>query len=97
MGNKDHLHKYKLKNLGSDGKLYLVYFCTLPNCTNYIRADLIYGKEVICNRCDRPYIHKNWEGRYVVHPHCLDCTKKSDKVKKHDADLDDIFKVLEVK
>lgn len=71
MTKKSHLHKYKRKDLG---KGYMVYMCTEPSCTHYIRVDLAEGKLCKCNRCGEPMIMSK-KAMQLAKPHCDDCTK----------------------
>lgn len=92
-----HFHRLKLKNLRTDKtkEPYFIYFCTKPNCQFYIRHDLIWGKEVECNRCHQPFIIKRLNKIYVE-PHCDGCTKKTErtkaKEKQVEAVMEDIMK-----
>ena len=87
----NHLHRYKLVDLGRKGKPYLVYRCMKPACNHYIPVTMSEGKLCECNRCEEPMIinravlngHNN--GKPMTRPHCLACTK-SKKVKKSDVD-----------
>ena len=59
MSNKNvanHLHRYKRKNIGVDGKIFLVYVCTKPACSHYIRVDLAEGRLCECNICHETMI-----------------------------------------
>ena len=71
-----HIHKYVRKKFGSKG--FIIYRCILPGCTHFISADLIIGRESICNKCDKPFIITI--NLALARPHCIDCTKgrKSD-------------------
>jgi len=76
----NHLHRYRRVNLGRDGKEYLVYRCTKPLCTHYIRLDMAEGTMCECNRCGSPMIINREvmtksSGRPMAKPHCLACTK----------------------
>lgn len=77
----DHLHRYKKVNLGRDGKEYLVYRCTKPLCTHYLRIDMAEGVMCECNRCGNPMIIDREiliksGGKPMAKPHCINCTKK---------------------
>jgi len=82
------VHKYRLKNLTRDpGKPpYMVYICTHQTCTHHIRVELVEGKKAECNRCNEPFIMKlaklKHGDRIVVRPHCDDCTKTPEHLKK---------------
>jgi len=77
----NHLHRYKKKNLGVDGKKFFVYACTKPACSHYIRCDLAEGKLCECNKCyetmliTKEVLTKN-SGKPMTNPHCSDCTKR---------------------
>lgn len=89
------IHKYKRKNLTreKDKPKYLVFICTLPNCSHYIRVDLAGNKECICNRCDQPFL-MNARSLAEAKPHCNACVRKGTtslkKVKKLDRFLDEL-------
>jgi hypothetical protein len=82
----NHLHRYKKKNLGRNGKEYLVYMCTKPACSHYITVEASEGKLCECNRCGeamiigRETLTKS-SGRPMTLPHCVECIKR--KVDKH--------------
>ena len=81
----NHLHRYKKKNLGRDGKEFFVYMCTKPTCTHYIRCDLADGKLCECNRCHETMIITKEvltksSGKPMTLPHCLDCTKRRKEI-----------------
>jgi len=100
-----HLHKFKLKNLSRDPKKepYYVYACVKPDCTTYIRLELIDGKQAECFRCGEPFIvklNKIKNGKAILQKlHCEDCTwdrgKKSKKKEVKEVvdnlDIDDLL------
>lgn len=91
----NHLHRYKKKNIGVNGKEFLVYVCTKPACSHYIRMDLAEGRLCECNRCGEAMIigretMTKSSGKPMTLPHCVDCTKR--KVSK---DVDTITEFLE--
>lgn len=88
MANK-HLHKYRLKNLTRDRKKdpYFVYICIKQDCSHHIRVEMSDGKQSECNRCGYPFIMKlaklkHGDSRVMVRPHCDDCTRTPEKLKK---------------
>lgn len=88
-----HIHKYIKTKLGKN-KDWLVYRCILPNCSHYIRPELLPGKMAICFRCEDKFIVTSEmvrKGKEMLKLHCIDCTK-SRKGKKRE-----IKKVAEVK
>lgn len=77
----NHLHRYKKKNLGRNGKEYLVYMCTKPACSHYIPMSQAEGKLCACNVCDEPMILDRViltrsGGRPMTRPHCSECIKR---------------------
>jgi hypothetical protein len=84
----NHLHRYKKVDIARKGdKEFLVYKCTKPICSHYIRMDLVEGKMCECNRCGEPMIitketltHSS--GKPMSKPHCGNCVKrkKSDDI-----------------
>lgn len=85
---KNHLHKYRLKNLTRDPSKapYLVYICIEQECSHHIRVDLVEGKLAKCNRCDEPFIMKLAKLKHgekvIVRPHCDSCTKTPERIKE---------------
>lgn len=73
-----HLHKYKKVNLGNN---YLVFKCIKPDCSHYIRMDLVEGKLCECNRCGEPMM-MNKISMQLTKPHCTECTKRKAQTKE---------------
>jgi hypothetical protein len=73
MKKRDHpIHKYKRVDLATTkDKSYLVFRCVL-NCSHYILAPLIIGKESLCWSCEKPFSIKSKE---VVKPKCENCIR----------------------
>lgn len=78
MPKKQHVHKYRKVKLGKDGK-YVVYACSLPDCSHFIPADLVIGKRSICWRCESEFIINEKTGA-LAKPHCRECTRGTEKV-----------------
>jgi formylmethanofuran dehydrogenase subunit E len=78
-----HLHKYRKVNLTVNPTKapYWVFKCTLPDCTHYLREDMVEGKMVICNVCDEPMLMTR-AAMLLARPHCINCTKFKDKEEK---------------
>lgn len=101
MPNKNvanHLHRYKKKNIGVNGKVFLVYICTKPSCSHYIRVDLAENKLCECNICHEPMIINKVvltrsNGVAQTKPHCSECTKR--KKVTHVEDVEAITKFLD--
>lgn len=96
-----HIHKYKRKELGRKTS-YIVYACMLPNCSHYLRRELMVGKESICWKCGEVFTltHKNVGTDRQVKPKCPKCMKWVGTVSIKNEDMseviDSIFKgVLE--
>lgn len=85
----NHLHRYKLVNIGRKEKPYFVYRCMKPACNHYVPITQAEGKLCECNRCDEPMIitravmYSGNNSKPLVRPHCASCTK-SRKVSKED-------------
>lgn len=79
MPGKDHIHKVKRLRLGKDGK-YIVYACTLKDCTFYMQFKLYIGKETICWGCGRSFILKGFPSDMPEKPRCDNC-KRGKEVK----------------
>lgn len=91
MGRK-HIHKFRKKDIGrkngpNDRKEFIVFACSLPDCTYYIEEKLAEGKFCLCNRCGN-LMTLTKEAMKLVKPHCPTCTKR----KKILPDLSDMFK-----
>lgn len=69
-----HVHKFKKVKLGR-GKDYVVYACTLPDCTTYYPSELIVGKRSICWRCGEPFIITA-NLKNLTKLHCRNCTSE---------------------
>lgn len=77
----NHLHRYKKKNIGVNGKEFFVYVCTKPACSHYVRIDLAEGKLCECNKCHEAMIitrevMTKSSGKPMTLPHCLGCVKR---------------------
>lgn len=69
----NHIHRYKRKDLSSDKtKPYVVFACTKPVCTHYIRVDIAEGKMCECNVCGEPMILDK-ETITRAKPRCQNC------------------------
>ena len=99
-----HYHKYKYVNLTRNPKKepYHVYKCVLPNCSHYIRMELIDGKEAMCYKCDDIFTIREArikKGKQIyVKLHCENCVQNSgrrtpDKV-QHVDDIDKLINSL---
>jgi hypothetical protein len=78
----NHLHRYKKVNLASHGKEpFLVYRCTKPSCSHYIRLDMAEGRLCECNRCGQPMLIgretlTKSSGKPMALPHCSECIQR---------------------
>lgn len=74
-----HVHKYILRNLGTDEKPRKVYACSYPDCTHFMPSkELVIGKKSICWKCAEQFVLGKDQVRFnVVKPKCLDCRKKT--------------------
>lgn len=52
----NHLHRYRKIDIGRNGNEFVVYKCTKPACSHYIRIDLAEGKLCECNFCGETMI-----------------------------------------
>lgn len=88
-------HKFQRKNLtrNKNKDPYYVFACVLPGCLSYIRCDLALGKSAICNRCCEEFV---MDKRSVLEarPHCVNCIKRTDKVKKARTKAEQLMKEL---
>ena len=82
------VHKYRLKDLArkKDVAPYMVYVCIKQDCSHHIRVELVDGKVAECNRCGDKFVMKlaklKHGDRFVVRPHCEECTKTPERLKK---------------
>lgn len=81
MPGQNHVHKVRKRALGKSGK-YIVYACTLPDCTYYIELKLYIGKETICWLCGRPFKLTGFPSDMPEKPRCGNCKRgrKPDEV-----------------
>ena len=76
----NHLHRYRKVNLSKNGE-FLVYRCTKPSCSHYIRLDMAEGRLCECNRCGQPMMIgretlTKSSGKPMALPHCSECVKR---------------------
>jgi len=64
------------------GKGYIVYACALPDCTHYIREDMVVGKKTVCWVCGKYTIVYRDSNGILARPHCKTCTKKKKEDKE---------------
>lgn len=81
MPAKTHVHQYlravgMLRNKDSGFKNY--YKCADPDCSHYLRTDLVLGKRSICNRCGKEFVLPAAQRMLKLKPHCKACTKKKE-------------------
>lgn len=98
MPSINHVHKYRRsigriteKNKNSGFLNY--YKCAHPNCTHYLRAELILGKKSICNRCGKEFLLPLAIRALTNLPHCKQCTRVKEVVPEP---VNDIMDELEV-
>lgn len=71
--SQKHIHRYVRKVLGKD---YVVYACSLPECTHYMSEALMDGKLTICCRCGETcQMRRDERGNFKHKPHCIQCTR----------------------
>jgi len=90
-----HVHKYKYVNLARKEKEpYHVYKCILPDCSHYIRLELIDGKQARCYKCDEVFTVREAKikrGKQIyVKLHCENCIQNSGTRRKKQQHIDDI-------
>jgi len=69
---EEHVHKYVRVKLGKKG--FTVFQCILPDCSHYIRSELVIGKRFICWRCDGIFVMNQKTAQYKK-PHCSSCVR----------------------
>jgi len=93
----NHLHRYRKVNIGTNGKEFLVYRCTKPSCTHYVRLDLAEGRLCECNRCGKAMVIgretlTKSSGKPMAVPHCSECIKR-----RKTNEMEEISKFLDKK
>lgn len=79
-----HTHRYERVDIGVS-KEYLVYRCTLPDCSHYLPESLVVGKKSICWRCGAEFVIR--KDLLFKKPHCEDCIeRKTDETTKERLD-----------
>lgn len=71
MRTQKHVHRLKRHAYETGNK---IFFCTLPDCSFKSQTELMLGKRVICNRCNKEFILNQRSIRLAL-PHCDDCSK----------------------
>lgn len=92
MPGRKHIHKFRRRDIGrkngpNDRKEFIVFACTLPDCTYYIDAKLVENKMCLCNRCGA-IMSMTKEAMDMAWPHCPGCVKR----RKPIVDLTDVLK-----
>ena len=93
-------HRYKKKNLTKTKNKDPYYVFACIECTHFVRADLVSGKEARCFNCNTPFIVNKKKAIKQSKLRCDNCIKKKDSTIKMekavesvlDDILDDIFK-----
>ena len=83
MPSMKHVHKYERTVIGN--KEWVVYRCTLPDCSHYLPvANLIIGKESICwGICDGTTIYTQDDyNQKLKRPMCASCRELRQKQKE---------------
>jgi hypothetical protein len=87
---QQHIHKLERVDIGVANP-YIVWRCTLPGCTSYIRKAFIKGTQCICWRCGKEMVIATI--RPQKKPVC--CTKGSKmKMKESIDDVDAVFQEI---
>lgn len=70
MPSRHHIHRYKKVDISvKKGKEYIVFKCTLPDCSHYVPEGIAEGRESICNYCENRFILTK-KSMQRVKPHC---------------------------
>jgi len=89
------LHRYKKRDIGRNGKEYVVYFCLKAGCSHYIPVNMAEGRECECFHChsrmtiDKTVLSRS-SGKPMTRPHCPNCIRR-----KKAKDVDKIAEFLE--
>lgn len=71
-----HIHRYRRVMMGKK-KDFPVYQCQEPNCTSYVRPELLVGKLARCIFCRETFIVTAEQMRILqMKLHCPNCTGK---------------------
>lgn len=73
---KNHYHRYRKVKMGKNDS-YIVYACAEPECSHYIRPELLIGKLAQCYHCRSLFTvsrEQVREGRRYLKLHCNACT-----------------------
>ena len=83
MPSLKHIHKYERTEIGNKG--WVVYRCTLPDCSHYLpSAQMMVGKESICwGVCESTVIYSQEDyNQKLKRPMCLSCRDLRQKQKE---------------
>ena len=86
-----HIHKYKRVRQGRN-KDYIIFRCTLVNCTHYLSKEFLIGKEGICWSCNNKFVFLSARD-LILKPKCQECSGRAIKV---DADISKLLRDLKV-
>lgn len=79
MRKNKHLHRFERRDIGSkvgpNKKKFVVFACNKPECSYYIRADLVEGKLSECNICGKPMVMTK-EAMTRVTTRCTACVRR---------------------
>jgi len=85
--SQNHIHRYEKVYLGKK-RDYEVFRCNLPNCTHYLRKELVKDKISLCNRCGEPMV-MDTRAMQLMKPHCVPCIER-----RQDSGLDNLADAL---
>lgn len=88
MPRKHHVHKYRKVKLGRNGD-YVVFACSLPDCSHFVPADLALGKWSLCWRCGDKFALTE-KAVMLSKPHCISCTRgMEEKIPIREVEIDE--------
>lgn len=96
MPPKIHVHTYvraigRRTDNNKDSGMLSYYKCADPDCSHYVRAELVLGKKSICNRCGKEFTLPISIRFLGMRPHCKRCTKKQISRVELDKALDEMI------
>ena len=66
------VHKYRKAKLGK----HIIYRCMIPDCSHYMRRELVTGHMSICWSCNQPFLLPSAPSQLKSMPWCRECEKK---------------------
>lgn len=81
---KHKVHKYYKARVGK----MIVYRCALPDCSHYLRKELVTNHMSLCFRCNQPFMLPKAPSLLKAKPWCDEC-EKTRKAKQSEVEIPD--------